>query len=79
MSDHHLTIDKFLTFKDLVTRGLFTNRHTLQNSIEKYGFPQPYQLGDRRVVWSSTEVNQWLTTRKKAATPQATQETSVAA
>lgn len=49
-------IDQYLTFKDLVQRGLFSNRHTLQHAIQAYGFPQPYQLGERRVVWSASEV-----------------------
>jgi len=37
----------------------------LYTAIKDQGFPQPYQLGPRRVVWKRSEVLAWLESRPR--------------
>jgi hypothetical protein len=39
---------------------------TVHDWIEKHGFPKPYRLGYRTVVWSLTEIESWMATRRMA-------------
>jgi predicted DNA-binding transcriptional regulator AlpA len=55
---------KFLTFKELVRRGIFNNRMTLKRAMDKHGFPRPYRPGDRRVLWAEAQVDAWLAGRR---------------
>ena len=56
--------DKLLTFKELVRRGIFSNRMTLKRAMDKHDFPRPYRPGARRVLWAEAEVYEWLAGRK---------------
>jgi prophage regulatory protein len=37
-------------------------------------FPAPIQLGPNRVGWLASEVQEWLTTRRRAAVPVSVEE-----
>lgn len=39
---------------------------TVNDWIEKHGFPKPYRLGYRTVVWSLAEIQSWMATRRAA-------------
>lgn len=55
---------RFITFEQLVERGIFNNRVTLDRAIKRYGFPPPYKLGGRRVCWNEAEVEAWTDSRR---------------
>jgi hypothetical protein len=56
-----------LTYDALVHRGVFNNRMTLKRAMDKYGFPRPYKLGERRVAWNREAVEAWLASRRQNA------------
>jgi hypothetical protein len=65
-------LQKRLRYADLVALGLFRNRQSLKNAINRYGFPAGQRLGDNTRVWIESEVQAWLNARPvepKAATP----------
>jgi len=37
----------------------------LYTAIKKEGFPQPYQIGPRRVAWNRAEVLAWMASRPR--------------
>lgn len=37
----------------------------LYNEIKNNGFPQPYQIGKRRIVWNRAQVLAWLESRPR--------------
>jgi len=56
----------FLTFEDLKSRGLFTNRQTLARAIDLYGFPPGLMITPNRRCWPAAEVEAWLSGRPVA-------------
>jgi Prophage CP4-57 regulatory protein (AlpA) len=53
--------------KDFPEHGVPTKEpKTIDTWIEKYGFPKPYRLGYRTLVWSLDEIQNWMATRKAA-------------
>lgn len=57
-------MSELMTYEGLIKAGLFNNRMTLKRAMDKYGFPRPYKLGERRVAWNREAVEAWLASRK---------------
>jgi Prophage CP4-57 regulatory protein (AlpA) len=39
---------------------------TINDWIAKHGFPKPYRLGERTVVWSLPEILDWMASRRQS-------------
>jgi predicted DNA-binding transcriptional regulator AlpA len=55
---------RFITYTQLVERGLFNNRVTLRRAIQRYGFPEPFRPSGRNVVWDEEEVEAYMMSRR---------------
>jgi hypothetical protein len=52
-------------FKD---HGVPTDeKKTVEEWIEKYAFPKPYQFGPRTILYSLPEIYEWMASRRAAA------------
>ena len=58
-------MQKLLRYRDLEERGIFRNRVTLKNWIEKHGFPPGQLIGPNTRTWTMGEVEEWLSTRPR--------------
>jgi predicted DNA-binding transcriptional regulator AlpA len=54
---------RFISYQQIVERGIFSNRVTLQRQVNKRVFPPPYKIG-RRVLWDEAEVNECIESRR---------------
>jgi predicted DNA-binding transcriptional regulator AlpA len=63
-------IAKRLRFQDLLDKNIVQNRTTLNNWIEKYGFPEGQLTGPNTRTWSEPEIQEWLDSRPTAAKPE---------
>ena len=53
--------------KKFPEHGIPTKEPKIINEwIEKYGFPKPYRLSYRTVVWSLDEIRDWMASRRAA-------------
>src|SRR5262245_57534975 len=50
---------RYLRFRDLRARGVFSNRVTLKNWVERYGFPPGHLVGNAR-MWRESDVEAWI-------------------
>lgn len=54
--------DRVITWDEVRLKVPFTRKHILE--LEKAGrFPKRLQLGNRRVAWVESEIDQWLAER----------------
>jgi len=60
---------KRLRFPDLKERGIVNNRPTLQNWINKRGFPPGQLTGPNSRTWGEDEVEAWIASRPTAPKP----------
>lgn len=51
--------------KPVVLKLTCMSNTQLYAAIKKDGFPQPYQVGPRRVVWNRAEVLAWMASRPR--------------
>jgi prophage regulatory protein len=52
---------RLLSFKELKsTRGIHFSRRHLQRLEDENKFPRRVQLGENRIGWVETEINEWL-------------------
>jgi hypothetical protein len=58
--------ETYLRFTDLQRMNIVNNWATLNNWIEKEGFPKGFKIGNTR-FWALSEVNAWLETRRVEA------------
>jgi predicted DNA-binding transcriptional regulator AlpA len=58
-----------LRYADLLALGIVNNRATLQNWINKRGFPAGQLTGPNSRTWSETEVKRWLDSRPTGPKP----------
>ena len=58
-----------LRFNDLKARGVVNNWVTLNNWIEKGGFPPGRRVGPNTRLWDEAEVAAWVATRPTARKP----------
>lgn len=58
---------RYITYQQLVERGLFNNRVTLRRAIQRYGFPEPFRPSGRNVVWDEEEVKAYMMSRRVRA------------
>ena len=56
----------WLKYKDLVERGLFTNRVTLNRWIARGLFPTPVRFSEFTVAWSLSEILEWEESKRLA-------------
>lgn len=62
-------MQKRLRYADLVALGIVNNRVTLQNWINKEGFPRGAMIGANTRVWDESAVTAWLKSRPTAPKP----------
>lgn len=60
----------WLKYKDLVERGLFTNRVTLNRWVKRGIFPAPIRLSEFTVAWPLDEVLRWEESKRLARAQQ---------
>jgi predicted DNA-binding transcriptional regulator AlpA len=60
---------KWLRYPDLVGLGIFNSRMTLKRAIDSQGFPPGRLLTANARVWSSDEIDEWISTRPTARKP----------
>jgi predicted DNA-binding transcriptional regulator AlpA len=58
-----------LRFKDLQRFGIVKTYPTLQDWIDKKGFPPGRMLGDNTRSWSEHEILEWVNSRPPGGTP----------
>jgi predicted DNA-binding transcriptional regulator AlpA len=58
-----------LRYSDLLALGVVNNRVTLQNWINKRGFPAGQLTGPNSRTWGEVEVQSWLDSRPTARKP----------
>jgi len=68
-----------LRFRDLKARNIVTNWVTLNNWIEKEGFPPGRLVGPNTRLWDEPEVVAWLDARPTARRPNPHKSATVAA
>jgi len=56
----------WLSFADLVARGIVANWATLRERIRNRGFPQGVMFGPNSRRWSEAEVEEWTRSRPTA-------------
>lgn len=54
----------WLKYKDLVERGLFTNRVTLNRWVKRGIFPAPIRLSEHTCAWPLAEILLWEEQRR---------------
>jgi predicted DNA-binding transcriptional regulator AlpA len=59
----------YLRFRDLVARGVVRNWVTLNNRINKFGFPPGRLIGPNARAWTEAEVEAWIAARPVARKP----------
>ena len=59
----------YLRFRDLRARGIVNNWNTLQEWINKRGFPPGRLIGPNARAWAEGEVEAWIATRPTAPKP----------
>jgi predicted DNA-binding transcriptional regulator AlpA len=59
----------YLRFRDLKARGIVSNWPTLQNRIQKFGFPRGRLIGPNARAWTEEEVEAWINSRPIAPKP----------
>ena len=59
-------VPSFYRYRDLVSRGIVSNRVTLARWQKSQGFPKPVALGPNSRAWIILEVQQWLSARASA-------------
>ena len=62
-------IPRQLRFRDLKSRGIVSNRVTLQAWIKEYQFPSGRLAGPNTRLWDETEVQAWLEARPTQTKP----------
>jgi predicted DNA-binding transcriptional regulator AlpA len=60
---------RFITSNELIERGIFSNKMALWRARKYLGFPEPYNSGERTLVWDEAEVAEWLATRRGLPPP----------
>jgi predicted DNA-binding transcriptional regulator AlpA len=58
---------RYSRFKDLKERGVVNGRDHLNELVEKHGFPAPFRLSHKSLVWADDEVDAWIETKRVAA------------
>jgi len=58
---------KILRFRDLVDRGIVSNRTTLYRWIRSCGFPPGVLLGPNTRAWPEDEIDAWIERRRRAS------------
>jgi predicted DNA-binding transcriptional regulator AlpA len=66
MPTKHSGIQRRLRYTDLVERRIINNRVTLQNWINKQGFPPGQLTGPNSRTWGENDVQRWLDSRPVA-------------
>jgi predicted DNA-binding transcriptional regulator AlpA len=59
----------YLRFRDLVARGVVRNWVTLNNRINKFGFPPGRLIGPNARAWTEAEVEAWIARQPTARKP----------
>jgi hypothetical protein len=49
----------------LKEKGIITNRMQLARAIQKYGFPQPLEIGTNTLAWRWEEIEAWIDSRPR--------------
>jgi predicted DNA-binding transcriptional regulator AlpA len=60
---------RFITSAGLIERRLFSNPMALWRARTKRGFPEPFNPGERTLVWDEDEVAEWLASRRGVPPP----------
>ncbi len=58
---------KLLRYRDLVDRGIVSNRMTLHRWIVGNDFPKPIKIGPNSIAWRVDDVESWLAERARAS------------
>jgi hypothetical protein len=64
-----MSLQKRLRYRDLEALGLFTNRQTLKNAVDRYGFPPGALTGENSRTWGEADVARWIASRQTKPKP----------